>query len=157
MQEQLCRNKILVEVSHQTGLLQACCASATLETKSKIAICLKNSVIHLKSSSFKELVPISIIFKAMGVESDKAIVELLNPFLTQSEASNHCQKFEPIIYLSFEPLCKNHVLTREDAINYLSTRIKYLFKTEKVRSASERMKEVKEILSKIILPHIRVQ
>lgn len=57
------------------------CASSTLETKSKINIFLKNNVIYLKSSSFKELIPLFLIFKAMGIESDKEIVELINPFL----------------------------------------------------------------------------
>lgn len=65
------------------------CASSTLETKSKINIFLKNNVIYLKSSSFKELIPLFLIFKAMGIESDKEIVELINPFLNQNEYNDY--------------------------------------------------------------------
>ena len=34
----------------------------------------------LKSSSFKELVPLTMVLKAMGVPNDRKICDLLNPF-----------------------------------------------------------------------------
>lgn len=74
-----------MEVDNKTGFLMASCASSTLETKSKINIFLKNNVLVLKSSSFKELIPLFMVFKAMGIESDKDIVEYVNPFLNQKE------------------------------------------------------------------------
>lgn len=81
----MCRNKILVEHDNKLNLLMSSCASSTLETKSKINIFIKNNVILLKSSSFRELMPLFIIFKAMGVESDREIVHLVNPFLSEEE------------------------------------------------------------------------
>lgn len=81
MQEQLCRNKILVEIDNKTGFLMSSCVSSTLETKSKINVLIKNNIVCLKSGSFKDLIPITIVFKAMGIESDKEIVDFLNPFL----------------------------------------------------------------------------
>lgn len=51
MQEQLCRNKIILETDNKENLVSTC-ASSTLETKSKIGILVKNNVIYLKSSSF---------------------------------------------------------------------------------------------------------
>lgn len=65
------------------------CASSTLETKSKINIFVKNNVIVLKSSSFKELMPLFIIFKAMGIESDKEMVDIINPFLNDQEKTQY--------------------------------------------------------------------
>lgn len=76
----MCRNKILVEVDNKMNLLTSSCASSTLETKSKIHVLIKNGVLFLKSSSFKELIPMSIVFKALGVSSDKGFCELINPF-----------------------------------------------------------------------------
>jgi DNA-directed RNA polymerase III subunit RPC2 len=156
MQEQLCRNKILVDEDHKTGLLQASCASATLETKSKIAVILKNHRVYLKSSSFKELIPISVIFKAYGVESDKAIISYLDPFLNSIEAEKHFPLLESVLSLTLEPLVKHSVLTQEDALVFLSTRVKYLFKMETEKSSGQKVQEVKEILQRIILPHIYV-
>ena len=85
MQEQLCRNKILVEEDPKTKLIMASCASSTLETKSKIAVVIKNNKLFLKTSSFTELIPLFLIFKAVGINNDKQIVNLINPFLTLDE------------------------------------------------------------------------
>ena len=63
----------------------ASCASSTLETKSKIAIVIKNNKLYLKTSSFTELIPLFLIFKALGINNDKKIVNLVNPFLTMKE------------------------------------------------------------------------
>ena len=154
MQEQLCRNKIIVETSNKTKLLQATCASATLETKSKTNIVLKNNVISLKSSSFKDYIPLSIIFKAMGVRSDKQILDYFNPFLNQDELAKYHSKVDSIFCLTLEPLVKHTILTQEDAYVYLSSKIKFLFKTESKKSLIEKIGEVKQILQKITLPHI---
>jgi len=81
----LCRNKILVEFNPKTKLLESSCASSTLETKSKIAVLIKKGSLYLKSSSFKEFIPLFIIFKAIGLENDKEIVQLINPFLNEEE------------------------------------------------------------------------
>jgi DNA-directed RNA polymerase beta subunit len=85
MQEQLCRNKILVEMDPKLEILTSSCASSTLETKSKIHILIKNNQLVLKSSSFKEMIPLTIILKAMGVPNDKSICDLLNPFFNETE------------------------------------------------------------------------
>lgn len=63
----------------------ASCASSTLETKSKIAIVIKNNKLYLKTSSFTESIPLFLIFKALGINNDKKIVNLVNPFLTIKE------------------------------------------------------------------------
>lgn len=154
MQEQLCRNKIIVETGHKTKLLQSTCASATLETKSKTTIALKNNIICLKSSSFKDYIPLSIIFKAMGVRSDKELLEFFNPFLSSEESITYYSKIDSILCLTLEPLVKHTILTQEDAYIFLSSRIKFLFKTESRKSLVEKIEEVKQILQKITLPHI---
>lgn len=89
----------------------ASCVSSTLETKSKINVLMKNNIICLKSGSFKELIPIVIIFKAMGMESDKDIMDFLNPFLNETEFTQHYQTFENFMYLSFQPMIKNSLVT----------------------------------------------
>lgn len=72
-------------MDNKLNLLTSSCASSTLETKSKIHVLIKNGVVYLKSSSFKELIPMSIIFKALGIQSDKTFCELINPFYNEEE------------------------------------------------------------------------
>lgn len=85
----MCRNKILVELDNKTGFLMSSCASSTLETKSKINIFIKNNVIYLRSSSFKDPIPLFIVFKAMGVESDLKMIKVIDPFLKKEEKEQY--------------------------------------------------------------------
>lgn len=101
MQEQLCRNKILVEVDSKLNLLTSSCASSTLETKSKIHVLIKGNTLLLKSSSFKELVPLALILKAMGVPNDRRICDLLNPFQSKFEQENLFDQIEGLFMVSF--------------------------------------------------------
>lgn len=60
-----------MEIDPKLEILTSSCASSTLETKSKIHILVKNNTLVLKSSSFKELVPLTLVLKAMGVPNDR--------------------------------------------------------------------------------------
>ena len=173
MQEQLCRNKVLMEPDWKRGILQASCASATLETKSKVGILLKNNRLWVKSSSFKELIPLPVMLKAMGCHSDKLIFRMCNvvPFRKNNSAKpananpnsekhdrdaeqSAAEEFQLIMFLSFEETLKLGVNSQTDAIEFLSGKIRYLFKSMENRPKEQRMLEVWNILSKIILPHV---
>lgn len=70
IQEQMSRNRILVEKDSKLDMIVANCASNTLETKSRLTILMKSGKIYLKSNSFTENIPIIILFKAMGFLQD---------------------------------------------------------------------------------------
>ena len=161
MQEQLCKNKVLMEPDWKKGILQASCASATLETKSKIAVVLKNNRLFLKSSSFKELIPLPVIFKAMGCQADRVIARMVNVAVRGKNASQKESQFQReelglILQLTFEDTDKLGVRSTHDAIRFLVGKIKYHFKFIENRSIEEKKVEVGNILSKIILPHVSV-
>lgn len=77
MQEQMSRNRILVEKDTKSDGLVANCASNTLETKSRITVLIKAGKIYLKSNSFTEPLPIMIVFKGMGFIQDQEIVQMI--------------------------------------------------------------------------------
>jgi DNA-directed RNA polymerase III subunit RPC2 len=77
MQEQMSRNRILIEKDQKLSCIVANCASVTLETKSRITVLIKNSKIYVKSNSFNENIPVVIIFKAMGFVQDQEIVQMI--------------------------------------------------------------------------------
>ena len=162
MQEQLCKNKVLMEPDWKKGILQASCASATLETKSKIAIVLKNNRLFLKSSSFKELIPLPVILKAMGCQADRVIARMVNVVSGEGETADEQGKFQKeeldlILHLTLEDTEKLGVRTSRDAIRFLVGKIKYHFKFIENRSLEEKKIEVANILSKIVLPHVSVK
>lgn len=152
MQEQLCRNKILVEKDKE-GLMSASCASATLETKAKVAVVLKGDCLYLKSSSFREKVPLFIVFKAMGGGSDRQAARLVSPGAI-SDNKRSLARLESILALSFEPLLKERIITEEDAMSYMMGKIRAPIRPEIGRSAAKQRAELLRILGGTLLPHV---
>lgn len=57
--------------------LSAQVTSSTLTQKTRTTITYKNAKFYLKQNSFSDDIPISIIFKAMGMESDQEIAHMV--------------------------------------------------------------------------------
>ena len=64
VQEQLSKNRIIVEADEKKGIVQASVTSSTHERKSKTYVITKNDKIYLKHNSISEDIPIVIILKA---------------------------------------------------------------------------------------------
>ena len=59
--------------------------SSTLTQKTRTTIIYKNSKFYLKHNSFSEDIPIAIVFKAMGMESDQEIAQMVGSDLRYLE------------------------------------------------------------------------
>ena len=66
----MAKNRIIIERDSKTKQILASVASDTLDTKSRLEVRVKNHKVYCRSNSFMELVPIFIMFKAMGVENE---------------------------------------------------------------------------------------
>ncbi len=66
----MAKNRIIVEYDTKTESIMSSVASSTLETKSRTTVILKNGKLYVKSNSFTEIIPIFIVFKAMGIECE---------------------------------------------------------------------------------------
>lgn len=76
VQEQLSKNRILVDYDRK-GLVCASVTSSTHERKSKTYVGLKGGKLYLRHNSLADEVPLVIALKALGMESDRGIVELV--------------------------------------------------------------------------------
>lgn len=76
IQEQLQKNRIIIEVDAK-GQYGASVTSSTHETKSKTNFVTKQGRLYLKQNVFAEDIPIVIVFKAMGAETDQEAVALV--------------------------------------------------------------------------------
>ncbi|KAL3319027.1 DNA-directed RNA polymerase III subunit RPC2 [Cichlidogyrus casuarinus] len=76
MQEQLSKNRILVEDDSRRGLVCSV-TSSSAQMKSKTNILMKEDKFYLFHNSFTVDIPISILLKAMGVTSDQEILTLI--------------------------------------------------------------------------------
>ena len=78
MQEQLSRNRVIIELDAKNNV-SAAITSATHDRKSRCNIFFRQSKVYLKHNSLGEEVPIVIVLKAMGLECDQEIVQVMCP------------------------------------------------------------------------------
>jgi len=62
------KNRIIVETD--SGAVRAQVTSSTRENKTRTEIITKNGRFFMKQNIFAEEIPISVVFKAMGIESE---------------------------------------------------------------------------------------
>ena len=76
IQEQLSKNRVIIEKDSK-DYVAASITSSTHERKSRTNIFIKNDKMYLKHNSLSEDIPIVIVLKAMGVESDQEAVSMV--------------------------------------------------------------------------------
>lgn len=89
VQEQLSKNRILVDYDRK-GLVCASVTSSTHERKSKTYVGLRAGRLYLRHNSLADEVPLVIALKALGLETDRAAMELVGaePALQQLFAAS---------------------------------------------------------------------
>jgi DNA-directed RNA polymerase III subunit RPC2 len=122
--------------------LSAQVTSSTLTQKTRTTITYKNGKFYLKQNSFSEDVPISVIFKAMGMESDQEIAHMVGTD----------PKYLEKLSLSLQEGSQLNVLTQMQAMEFLASKLRV--SKSMVNSKKTKQEEVKDILDKIILSHI---
>jgi DNA-directed RNA polymerase III subunit RPC2 len=90
MQEQLSKNRVIIELDAK-GCVCASVTSSTHERKSRCSIFVnsRNRRVYLRHNTLGDDVPISVVLKAMGMESDQEIVQLVGPEVQLSSLSSH--------------------------------------------------------------------
>ena len=143
IQEQLQKNRVIVELDRK-GFVSANVTSSTHERKSKTVVFLKNGKIYLKQNTLSEDVPIVIVMKAMGVESDQEIVQLVG-----SE-----QSYNDAMAPSLEEAASLGIFTETQALEYIGTRIKVAKRSWLGRKS--KADEARDLLSGTVIAHIPV-
>lgn len=144
VQEQLSKNRIIVETDSKKGLVQASVTSSTHERKSKTYVLTKHGKIYLKHNSLSEDIPIVILIKAMGVLSDWELVHLI------CETDKNREDFA----INVEECMNLKVFTQQQALDYIGSRVKSARKQTSRRTQSE---EALDILATVVLAHINVE
>jgi len=151
IQEQLSKNRVIIEQDSTKGFIQANITSSTHERKSRCIIFIKHGKVFLKHNKTGDDIPIAIMMKAMGLESDMEIVQLVGS--------------EPEIVDAFSPSledpAKLSILTQLQALKYIGQKI------QKANAASMFFKawrkplppeeEARDVLANVILSHIPVE
>jgi DNA-directed RNA polymerase III subunit RPC2 len=154
MQEQLSRNRVIIELDAKNNI-SAAITSATHDRKSRCNIFYRNNKLYMKHNSLGDEVPIVIVLKAMGLECDQEIVQLIGtePVLAD------------LLTASLEDAHKLKIYSRSSALKYLKGKIRRLRESNSLGSMKKKRKdgdedmtdaEVIEILAHNVLNHVPV-
>ncbi|KAK3000313.1 hypothetical protein RJ639_020678 [Escallonia herrerae] len=108
IQEQLSKNRIIIDTDKK-GCIQASVTSSTELTKSKTVIRMEKEKIYLFLNQFTTKVPIMVVMKAMGMESDQEVVQMLG----------RDPRYGALLLPSIEECASYDVFTQQQALDFL--------------------------------------
>lgn len=147
VQEQLSKNRIIVENDSKKGVVQASVTSSTHERKSKTYVVTKNDRIYLRHNSIMEDMPIVLVLKAMGIQSDHEILILV---------AGTDMVYQDTFSVNFEECSKLGVFTQQQALEYLGTRVRTMRRPMGPGARRPPAYEALETLATTVLPHVPV-
>ncbi|ORX87985.1 beta and beta-prime subunits of DNA dependent RNA-polymerase [Anaeromyces robustus] len=145
IQEQMSKNRIIVDQDRQGGIT-ASVASTTQERRTKTNVQYnKAKKVVLKHNSFTSDIPICVVIKALGILSDQEIVEIV------------CG-FDPVLVDLFSPsiqeCAKLKIFTQQQALEYMSTKVKMGLRTFQRGQKRSALDETKDVLQNMVVSHI---
>ncbi|ORY64428.1 DNA-directed RNA polymerase III 130 kDa polypeptide [Pseudomassariella vexata] len=151
VQEQLSKNRVIVEADEKNNTIQASVTSSTHERKSKTYVLLKKDRINLVHNVLIEGIPIVIVLKALGGLSDLEIMQLV---------AGSDGRFQDDFVVNFEEACKVGVFTQHQALDYIGARVKMGGRGPSTKGPTPRRSNVEEALdalANIVIAHIPVE
>lgn len=146
VQEQLSKNRVIVESFK--GVTQASVTSHTANIKTKTYVLVKKQLICLRHNSLTEDIPVVIVLRAMGIQSDHEIL-----LLTAGNDEEYQEEFAP----NLEQAATEGILTQEQALDYISSRLKAERFADRFAKEKTPKQKAFEKLAATIIPHVEVE
>lgn len=151
IQEQLSKNRIIVDLDSH-GQVVASVTSSTHERKSKTTLVQKQGKFHLRHNAFTEDVNVVIVMRAMGVQSDQEILQLVGGG----------EEFARRLLITLQAANEEGVFTENQGIEWLSKRVKGGSSSRPGMGSFHRSRgkssvdEARDILANVVLCHVPV-
>ncbi|KAK1422858.1 hypothetical protein QVD17_18147 [Tagetes erecta] len=124
IQEQLSKNRIIID-KDKKGCIQASVVSRTAKLISKTIIKMEKDKIYLFLSAFTSKVPIMVVMKAMGMETDQEVVQMLG----------RDPQYATLLLPSIEDSSSAGVYTQQQALDFLEKKRKNMYRSNKDEGA----------------------
>ncbi|KAH8027358.1 hypothetical protein HPB51_004710 [Rhipicephalus microplus] len=153
MQEQLSKNRMIVEEDRKTGAIMCQVTSSTHERKSRTVITTKHGRYIMKHNIFTEDIPVVTVFKAMGLECDQSIAQMIGT----------SDVVQAAIAPSLEACHSAEIFTQTQALRYLGSKLKHrrtFFGGGAGGGGGQRKSPVddaREVLATTVLAHVPVE
>ncbi|GMF61037.1 unnamed protein product [[Candida] boidinii] len=145
VQEQLSKNRIIVEADEKKQIVQASVTSSTHERKSKTYVVTKNEKIYLKHNSISEEIPIVIVLKAAGIISDLEIIQLV---------CGTDSVYQDLFSVNFEEATRIGIYSQKDALEYIGRKVKTIRRLNAPKLTI--LQEGIEAIATTVIAHITV-
>ena len=122
--------------------------SSSNERKSKSYVILKKDRIYIRHNVLSEDVPIVVLLKAMGIQSDKEML-----LLVAGVDSTYQEDFA----INFEETVKLGIYTQHQALEYMGSRIKINRKPGFGPMRRNYVQEAIEAIASVIISHVQVE
>ncbi|XP_065174728.1 DNA-directed RNA polymerase III subunit RPC2-like isoform X2 [Sycon ciliatum] len=132
---------MIVETDRK-GMVACTVTSSTHERKSRTSLITKHQRLYIKHNTFTDDIPVVIVFKAMGMESDQEIVQMIG---TEEDLM---AGFAP----SLEEAATKQIFTSQQALEYMGS----LIRQRAWGAQRSKTEEALEALAGIILAHVPV-
>ncbi|XP_059456105.1 DNA-directed RNA polymerase III subunit 2 isoform X1 [Corylus avellana] len=143
IQEQLSKNRIIIDTDKK-GNINASVTSSTEERKSKTVILMEKGKMYLQLNQFTKKVPIMVVMKAMGMESDQEVVQMIG----------RDPRYSVLLLPSIEECARHGVYTKQQAIELIESWVK---KSTYSGASSEKEGRGLSILRYIFLSNVPVR
>ncbi|BBG96639.1 nuclear RNA polymerase C2 [Prunus dulcis] len=140
--EQLSKNRIIIDMDKK-GNLNASVTSSSERIKSKTIIQMENQKIYLMLNQFVKKIPIMVVMKAMGMESDQEVVQMVG----------RDPRYAALLMPSIEDCAKEGIHKQEQALAYLETKVK---RFSFAGASSENDGRVMTVLQDVFLANVEV-
>ncbi|KAL5010211.1 hypothetical protein ScPMuIL_012516 [Solemya velum] len=145
IQEQLSKNRMIVDHdSSKKGSIECSVTSSTHERKSKTYVVIKHEKYYLRHNTFNEDIPVAIAFKAMGLECDQEIVQMIG------SEDNVLTAIAPCL----EECHKAQVFTQIQALKFIGSKVRQRRMWGQTKKT--KVEEARYVLNGVILAHVPV-
>ncbi|KAB1200829.1 DNA-directed RNA polymerase III subunit RPC2 [Morella rubra] len=107
------KKRIIID-SDKKGNINASVTSSTEERKSKTVILMEKGQMYLHLNQFVNKIPIMIVMKAMGMESDQEVVQMVG----------RDPRYSDLLLPSIRECAKHGVYTKQQALEHLEAKVK---------------------------------
>lgn len=150
IQEQLSKNRVIVEADEKNHIISASVTSSTHERKTKTYVTLKKDKIVLTHNVLVEGIPIVIILKALGGLSDYEIMQLV---------AGSDGRYQDEFLINFDEATKAQVFTQHQALEYIGARVKMGSRRGQFGPQLRRnnVEEGLDALANIVIAHVPIE
>lgn len=149
VQEQLSKNRIIVEPDAKKESIVASVTSSTHARKSKSYVALKKDLLYARHNILNEDIPICVLLRAMGVTSDMDMLSIVAGRDTQLQED---------FAVNFEETIKLKIFTQQQALEYIGQRIPISKKGGAFGQPRRNyVQEALEAISNVFIAHVPIE